>query len=534
MDGDLQGQAQTRTDFEDFERDFVAREDDYLTVCSMNLAFRREVIPAFYQFPMDDNAWDVGRFDDIWSGVLLKRAADLVGGDVYNGAPLCEHNKAPRSTFDDLANEVAGLELNEHFWERSPPRRSASSRTQRSHAQSASGSRKGTTRSTTTAPSSTSAASTCWTGWTAWTRSPTSASPRRPTTEYEPVAIRVLGRPNSPMSDGFGRTRRRFLAATGTVAASGLAGCSGLLGGNGSSGQPGLADFRGSGPLVSSRPAPGGTSIEDLPDLEGKLNVYLGGGEGGRYENLLELFNRYYDGFEATWSVQPSSQLAKQIEQEHENDTVRADVFWSVDAGSLAYVADAGATTQLSSEALSPVPDAFKTGQWVGVAGRARAIPYNTEQFAASDIPTDVAAFATDDRFSGAMGWAPTYGAFHSFVTAMRLQRGDEATRQWLQNMVDQNVARYDNEFLVSESAANGEIGAGFANHYYAIRVLARRENAPSASRSRRTTRAHSSTSPARPSSAARASRTSRTCSSATCSPRRPRSSSPPAASPTR
>ncbi|WP_232701681.1 alpha-1 4-glucan-protein synthase [Halobacterium wangiae] len=116
MDGDLRGQAQTRTDFEDFERDFVAREGNYLTVCSMNLAFRREVIPAFYQFPMDDNAWDVGRFDDIWSGVLLKRAADVVGGDVYNGAPLCEHNKAPRSTFDDLANEVAGLELNEHFW----------------------------------------------------------------------------------------------------------------------------------------------------------------------------------------------------------------------------------------------------------------------------------------------------------------------------------------------------------------------------------------------------------------------------------
>jgi hypothetical protein len=116
MDGDLQGQAQTRTSAADFERDFVAADGDYLTVCSMNLAFRREVVPAFYQFPMDDNAWAVGRFDDIWSGVLLKRAADLVGGDLYNGAPLCEHNKAPRSTFDDLANEVAGLELNEHFW----------------------------------------------------------------------------------------------------------------------------------------------------------------------------------------------------------------------------------------------------------------------------------------------------------------------------------------------------------------------------------------------------------------------------------
>jgi len=117
MDGDLQGQAQTRTTAEDFTGDFVAAEGQYLTVCSMNLAFEREVIPAFYQLPMDENEWDVGRFDDIWSGVFLKRACDILGKQIYNGAPLCEHNKAPRSTFDDLNNEVPGLELNEHLWE---------------------------------------------------------------------------------------------------------------------------------------------------------------------------------------------------------------------------------------------------------------------------------------------------------------------------------------------------------------------------------------------------------------------------------
>jgi hypothetical protein len=116
MDGDLQGQAQTRTVPGDFGEDFVAARGNYLTVCSMNLAFRREVIPAFYQLPMDDNEWDVGRFDDIWSGVFLKRACDVLGKRIYNGRPLCEHNKAPRSTFDDLHNEVAGLELNEHVW----------------------------------------------------------------------------------------------------------------------------------------------------------------------------------------------------------------------------------------------------------------------------------------------------------------------------------------------------------------------------------------------------------------------------------
>jgi len=117
MDGDLQGQAQTRTTSEDFTGDFVAADGNYLTVCSMNLAFRREVIPAFYQLPMDDNEWDVGRFDDIWSGLFLKRACDVLGGKIYNGGPLCEHNKAPRSTFSDLTNEVHGLELNEHVWE---------------------------------------------------------------------------------------------------------------------------------------------------------------------------------------------------------------------------------------------------------------------------------------------------------------------------------------------------------------------------------------------------------------------------------
>jgi hypothetical protein len=117
MDGDLQGQAQTRTTAADFDEDFVAREGNYLTVCSMNLAFRREVIPAFYQLPMDDNEWDVGRFDDIWSGVFLKRACDVLDKQIYNGDPLCEHNKAPRSTFSDLTNEVHGLELNEHVWE---------------------------------------------------------------------------------------------------------------------------------------------------------------------------------------------------------------------------------------------------------------------------------------------------------------------------------------------------------------------------------------------------------------------------------
>jgi hypothetical protein len=117
MDGDLRGQATTRLSRTDYGEPFVVAPGHYLTVCSMNLAFRREVVPAFYQLPMDDNPWGIGRFDDIWSGVFLKRACDVLDKQVVTGYPLCEHDKAPRSTFDDLANEAPALECNEHLWE---------------------------------------------------------------------------------------------------------------------------------------------------------------------------------------------------------------------------------------------------------------------------------------------------------------------------------------------------------------------------------------------------------------------------------
>ncbi len=114
--GDVNGQSDVRLERGDYGPDFVAGTGQYLTVCSMNLAFRRCVIPAFYQLPMDDNRFGIGRFDDIWSGVFLKRACDLLDASIYNGRPLCHHEKAPRSTFGDLATEAAGLELNEHLW----------------------------------------------------------------------------------------------------------------------------------------------------------------------------------------------------------------------------------------------------------------------------------------------------------------------------------------------------------------------------------------------------------------------------------
>jgi iron(III) transport system substrate-binding protein len=280
-------------------------------------------------------------------------------------------------------------------------------------------------------------------------------------------------------SDGTAN-RRRFLAGAATAGVASVAGCFGMFNDD-SGGEPmefSLADFRGSGPLVSSRPEPEGTSIRDLPDLDGELGIYLGGGEGGLYRDLLDLFSNIYPEFSYQSSQASSSQLSSKILEEVDAGVSEADVFLAVDAGSVGNVAQNGGAQSLPSEVTEAVRSELHAEGWVGFAGRARAVPYNANRLSASDIPDTVQDFP-GAGFSSSMGWAPEYGAFQAFITAMRLIRGDSETRAWLNDMADAGVERYGNEFAVSNEVANGALTAGFANHYYSLRVRNQRQNAP-------------------------------------------------------
>ncbi|WP_436929287.1 extracellular solute-binding protein [Halosimplex halobium] len=301
--------------------------------------------------------------------------------------------------------------------------------------------------------------------------------------------------------------RRRFLKAAGSTAGLlALAGCSGNGGGGTATPAPGttsegatptgtvpeprtysedelfkIEEWRGSGPLIEDRPDEyTGISMYDIPNPGGELTVYLGGGEGGLYENLLWQIESSYRDFTIDVRKAPSSQLANTIIEEARAGSSPADIFWAIDAGSIGIVAENDATVELPDRVVRSIPDTFHpTDQWVGTMGRARSIPYNTDEFSAEDIPNEVAAFPDDDRFQGAMGWAPTYGAFQSFITAMRLLDGEEATRQWLNGMQQQGISTYDNELVVANRVASGELTAGFSNHYYSRLVREERPDAP-------------------------------------------------------
>jgi iron(III) transport system substrate-binding protein len=285
-------------------------------------------------------------------------------------------------------------------------------------------------------------------------------------------------------ADRRGVGRRSVLASTAAAAVFGLAGCTSLpgTGGNGSdTANVSKSDIMGSGPLVEDRPKPGGTSMDDMPDLSGKLTLYLGGGDGGLYQRLIDYIDGRYPDLDILVKTDSSASLANTIIEENKGSGSRADLFLSIDAGSLGVVADSGATGSLPGKVLKKVPSHYRgpKDSWVGIEGRARTIPYNTDKFSKSDIPDDIFALPDQQKFKNAMGWAPSYGAFQSFVTAMRVLNGEQKTKAWLKGMKAQGVTEYKDEFLVSNAVADGEIAAGFANHYYALRVQSQRPDAP-------------------------------------------------------
>ncbi|MFQ3319737.1 MAG: iron(III) transport system substrate-binding protein [Natronomonas sp.] len=245
-------------------------------------------------------------------------------------------------------------------------------------------------------------------------------------------------------------------------------------GGNGNGDEP--VGQIGSG--RNGRGIPGGTSMQEMPPLEGTITVYSGRSEV-LVSELVNYIRSLYDDLELRVRYGSASEMVSQIQTEGDNS--EADVFFSVNAGALGVLAEAGRADPLPDDIADLVRPEFRDDQnrWIGTSGRARTIPFNTNAFSEDEIPEDIMAFPDDDRFADEMGWAPGYSSFQAFVTAMRLLEGEDATRQWLEGMVDSGVRRFPDEFQVCQAIADGGISAGFTNHYYIQRVLDQRPDAP-------------------------------------------------------
>ena len=221
--------------------------------------------------------------------------------------------------------------------------------------------------------------------------------------------------------------------------------------------------------------APSPVPPADTPSLqeqeERRITIYSGRSRS-LVHPILEAFGEY-TGISVQVKYGGSASIATTILEE--GDNTPADVVFLQDPSSLGSLASRGVLAGLPEAILEKVDSRLQdpNGRWVGTSGRARTIIYNTGSInPETDLPGSILDF-TSEEWKGRVGWAPRNGSFQSFVTALRLQVGEDGARAWLEGMRDNDAQEYPNNVSIVLAASNGEVDVGFVNHYYLERFLA-------------------------------------------------------------
>ena len=210
-------------------------------------------------------------------------------------------------------------------------------------------------------------------------------------------------------------------------------------------------------------------------------SLACGGGDNtltiysGRSQNLVHpLLEAFIEesGINVRVKYAGSSSIAATILEEGENTP--ADVVFMQDPGTLGSLTDAGMLEELPEDLLAKVDSNFRSpeGLWIGTSGRARVLVYNTESIDPGvDLPPSIRDF-TKPEWRGRVGWAPQNASFQTFVTAFRVKWGEQAARDWLEGIRDNDPKYYSNNITTVAGTARGEVDVGFVNHYYLQRFL--------------------------------------------------------------
>jgi hypothetical protein len=97
----------------------VVPKNVFFTMCGMNLAVRRQAIPAFYFLLMgkdrDGKDFGIDRFGDIWCGFFIKKIIDHLNKAAVSGNPVVFHDRASNAEINEK-KEAPGLPVNELLW----------------------------------------------------------------------------------------------------------------------------------------------------------------------------------------------------------------------------------------------------------------------------------------------------------------------------------------------------------------------------------------------------------------------------------
>lgn len=204
----------------------------------------------------------------------------------------------------------------------------------------------------------------------------------------------------------------------------------------------------------------------------------------GRNENLVgDLFADFTarTGIPVEVRYGDTAELAIQLLEEGARSP--ADLYFAQDAGALGALEGEGLLAVLPADIVELIDARYRSrdGRWVGITGRSRVLVHSTE-LADDELPSTVFDLV-DPRWRGRVAWAPTNGSFQSFVTAMRLVHGEDATRSWLEGMVANGTVAIVNNTGIVEAVGRGEVAVGLTNNYYLPRFIAEDPSFPAVNR---------------------------------------------------
>ncbi|WP_436500558.1 iron ABC transporter substrate-binding protein [Actinokineospora sp. HUAS TT18] len=195
-----------------------------------------------------------------------------------------------------------------------------------------------------------------------------------------------------------------------------------------------------------------------------KLTVYSGRNEG-LVKPLLDKAEKTI-GAKVEVRYGDTAALAGQISEE--GDGSPADVFFSQDAGALGALESAGRLDKLPQGVLDAAAPQWRSaeGNWVATSLRTRVVVYDPDKVTEADLPKGIDDLL-DPKWKGKVGFAPSNASWQAFVTAIRVLRGEDGAKAWLEKFKANEPQKFENNLKIRDAVDEGKLELGLSNHYY-------------------------------------------------------------------
>ncbi len=226
--------------------------------------------------------------------------------------------------------------------------------------------------------------------------------------------------------------------------------------------------------LLTGTAACGGEPASEPDD---KTVVLYSGRNEALVKPLFEMFTKK-TGIKIEARYGSTAQMAAQLAEEGEKSP--AEAFLSQDAGGLGAVNQKRLFATLPAEITGKVPAAYraKDGNWVGVTARSRVLIFNPSLVKKEELPSSVFDL-TDPKWRSKVAIAPTNGSFQAFVTAVRVQHGEDKAKEFFTALKANDVQIRDNNIAIVEDVEAVKVPVGLVNHYYLGEVAKERGSTP-------------------------------------------------------